>query len=175
MNNCPHLRNRLLSLLGVLTLCSGLVMTGFGSTATADEYATATELGLMEGFPPPSDKRVTKANALLTPPFNRWSYLNMRMIYPSAPIAAADKAVAVDRALDKGIDEVTVRNPDSGAMADMATYMKETYTDALVVTMVGYALFVAEDFGVFPAGLDNLRAYYERLSEREAFKLATTS
>lgn len=26
-----------------------------------DKYATAAELGLMEGFPPPADKQVTKA------------------------------------------------------------------------------------------------------------------
>ena len=38
-----------------------------------NDYSTAAELGLMQGFPPPPDKQVTKANALLTPPFNRWS------------------------------------------------------------------------------------------------------
>ncbi len=48
-----------------------------------DKYATAEELGLMQGFPPPRDKQVTKANALQRAPFNRWSYLHMRMIYPS--------------------------------------------------------------------------------------------
>ena len=41
--------------------------------------------------------------------------------------------------------------------------------------VIGYVLFLAEDNDLFPAGLDNLRAYYARLSERAAFKLATTS
>ena len=41
--------------------------------------------------------------------------------------------------------------------------------------VVGYALFVAKDFGVFPQGLGNLSEYYELLSSRPAFKLATTS
>ena len=105
----------------------------FAAPAPAeDKYATAAELDLMEGFPPPPDKRVTRANALLTPPFNRWSYLHMRMIYPSAPIAAADKAVDIE-AIDKGIGEVKVKEPGSGKMTDMATFMKKTYTDAMVV------------------------------------------
>jgi len=41
--------------------------------------------------------------------------------------------------------------------------------------VVGYALFLAEDFGVFPQGLGNLSEYYARLCRRPAFKLATTS
>ena len=57
-------------------------------SGAADEYATADELGLMKGFPPPPDKRVTKANALLTPPFNRYAYLHMRLFYPTAAIPA---------------------------------------------------------------------------------------
>lgn len=113
--------------LGVFTIPAHLV------AQEQDKYATAAELKLMEGFPPPPDKRVTRANALLTPPFNRWSYLHMRMIYPSAPIVAADKATGIDKAIDKGIDEVKVKDPDSGAMTDMPTFLKKTYTDALVV------------------------------------------
>ncbi len=105
----------------------------FPASIFADDYSTAAELKLMEGFPPPPDKRVTKANALLTPPYNRWSYLHMRMIYPSAGIASADKAIDIDRVFDKGIDEVKVKEPGSGSMTDMATFMKKTYTDAMVV------------------------------------------
>ena len=60
-----------------------------------DPFATAAELGLMEGFPPPPDKRVDRTNALFSPPYNRWSYLNMRTIYPSAGIANADSSLKV--------------------------------------------------------------------------------
>jgi CubicO group peptidase (beta-lactamase class C family) len=112
-------------LLGVLA-CSNISLA-------QDEYSTARELGLMEGFPPPPDKRVNRSNALLTPPFNRWSYLNMRMIYPSAPIAAADKPVPLNKRIDRSVEKVRVKEPGSGEMTDMATYMKKTYTDALVV------------------------------------------
>ena len=102
------------------------LMFVFSFPAIADKYATAEELELMEGFPPPPDKRVTRANALLTPPFNRWSYLHMRMIYPSAPIAAADKAIAIDKSIDWGINDVKVEEPGSGEMTSMAAYMEKT-------------------------------------------------
>lgn len=49
----------------------------------------------------------------------------------------------------------------------------DEFTAADIV--VGYALFLAKDFGVFPRGFDNLSEYYDRLSARPAFKLATTS
>lgn len=99
----------------------------------ADEFATAEELGLMEGFPPPPDKRVDRSNALVKPPFNRWAYLNMRLLYPTAGIDPADEAVPVKQAIDPGIADLKVKNPDTGEDVDMATYFKETYTDAIVV------------------------------------------
>jgi len=119
--------------IGPGSLLAVLVLIGTGGPGEAQDYATAAELKLMEGFPPPPGKRVTRANALLTPPFNRWSYLHMRMIYPSAPVAAADKTVAIDKAIDTGIDAVKVKDPDTGAMTELAVFLKKTYTDALVV------------------------------------------
>jgi len=128
--NISSFRRASLFTLGIV--CCLLTFTCI-ATAKADKYATAKELKIMEGFPPPSDKQVTKANALLTPPFNRWSYLHMRMFYPSAPIAAADKPVQLNKSIDKGLDRIKIKDPETGAMTDMATFMKKTYTDALVV------------------------------------------
>jgi len=121
------------SLTGTVPLIAVLLTIAAPAAAQDREFATADELGLMEGFPPPPDKRVTRANALLTPPFNRWSYLHMRMIYPSAPIAAADRAIAISKTIDWGLDDVRIEDPDSGTMTDMTTFLQKTYTDALVV------------------------------------------
>lgn len=118
---------------GMLSPSAGQQNNSKDTVVPTDRYATAAELKLMEGFPPPPDKQVTRGNALLTPPFNRWSYLHMRMFFPSAPIGAADHAVAVDKAIDQGIDGVKVKDPKTGGMVDMATFLRETYTDALVV------------------------------------------
>jgi len=119
-------------LCGFALFAGTVILAGCASLHGQDD-STAAELKLMEGFPPPPDKRVTRANALLTPPYNRWSYLHMRMIYPSAPVAAAETATAIGKSIDRGIDEVKVKDPDSGEMTDLATFMKKTYTDALVV------------------------------------------
>ena len=106
--------------------------------AAQDEFASAAELQLMEGFPPPADKRVDRSNALMTPPFNRWSYLNMRLLYPTAGIGNASQPIKMPAEIDKGIAGLNVVKPDAKgaptkAKVDMKTYLKETYTDALVV------------------------------------------
>jgi hypothetical protein len=41
------------------------------SEDTANPYATADKLGLMNGFPPPPDKRVDVSNAMIVAPYNR--------------------------------------------------------------------------------------------------------
>jgi len=117
---------------------------------TTDEYATAADLGLMEGFPPPPDKRVTRANALLTPPYNRWSYLNMRTLYPSAGIKAADVAVPLARAIDPAIATLQVRRGESDQDVDWATFLRETYIDAFVVVHGDKIVYEAYSNGMIP-------------------------
>lgn len=103
-----------------------------------DKFASAAELKLMQGFPPPPDKRVDRSNALLTPPYNRWAYQHMRMIYPSAGISSAEQPIPLEKSLVSGINAVSVEKPDShgkpsGKSVDLDTYFKETFTDAFVV------------------------------------------
>jgi len=140
--------NRLSQNRSLTALASGtwfLALTLGLATAPAlaqdNKYATAAELGLMEGFPPPPDKQVTKANALQKAPFNRWSYQHMRMIYPSAPIPAADKPVPLSKTIDWRLEEVKIEEPGTGAMTDMATYLKKTYADAIVVIRGGQIVY----------------------------------
>ena len=125
---------QLVNTLRVLAIFTGVTVFAFIAPLYAADYSTAAELKLMQGFPPPPDKQVTKATALQTPPFNRWSYQHMRMFYPSAPIPAAEKPVPLSKTIDWNLEDgVKVKEPGSGAMTDMATFMKKTYTDALVV------------------------------------------
>jgi len=107
-------------------------------TDSTNKYATAVELKLMEGFPPPPDKRVDRSNALLTPPYNRWAYQHMRMIYPSAGIPSAEQPTPLEKSIVPGINNVSVEKPDShgkptGEFVDLDTYFKETFTDAYIV------------------------------------------
>ena len=97
------------------------------------DYSSAKELKIMEGFPAPEDKRVDKSNAIFTPPFNRWSYQNMRTIFPTADIQNAKTATKIKKVLNTNIDTLKVKNPDTSKMVDMDTFYKKTFTDSLVV------------------------------------------
>lgn len=118
---------------GALVFFASMVLLLCNHAALADKYADAAELKLMQGFPPPADKRVDKSNALFTPPFNRWSYLNMRSVYPTVGIGNAEKASIIPRKINKAVADLKVKNPETGIAVNMDTYFKETYTDALVV------------------------------------------
>lgn len=81
---------------------------------------------------------------------------------PERDREAADKARRVFKHFVRSIEE---------SLEGRSYLMGEEFSAADIV--VGYALFVAEEFDVFPRGLNNVRAYYDRLSERPAFKAAT--
>ena len=97
-----------------------------------DPYATAQDLGLMAGFPPPPGKRVDRSNALMMAPYNRWAYLHMRTIYPSAPVRNGSIVRPLEVDIDSAITDLTVPRPD-GSVADFPAFLRETYTDSLLV------------------------------------------
>ena len=107
-------------------------MGAYDATVTDDPYATAQDLGLMVGFPAPPDKRVNRTNAMMAAPFNRWSYLHMREVFPSAPVRIAEEVTPLPFAIDPDIETLTVTRPD-GTPAGFADFLRETYTDSLVV------------------------------------------
>ncbi len=150
MNHFLNSLKRLAASIGVWAIITGVTVFALFAPVYAEDYSTAAELKLMEGFPPPPDKQVTKANALQTPPFNRWSYLHMRNIYPSAPIPAADKTIAIDKTIDWSLDELKIKEPGTGKTTDMATFMKKTYTDALVVIRGNNIVYEKFFNGMYP-------------------------
>ncbi len=124
----------MVSAIGIGVIALGLSAGAFSASATDGKYATAKELKLMEGFPPPPDKQVTKATAMKTPPFNRWSYQHMRMFYPTANVPAADKPVPLRKSIDRNFERgVRIKEPGTGKTKSLANWLKETWTDALVV------------------------------------------
>lgn len=99
----------------------------------APNYSTAPELGLMVGFPPPADKRVSKANALFVPPYNRYAYLHMRNFFPTANIKHAKVASKITKQIDPKIAAIKITDPVTSKPVDMDTYLKHTYSDTIVV------------------------------------------
>lgn len=80
---------------------AGLILAS-SSLSAAEPFKTADELGLMQGFPPASEKRVNRSNAILGVPYNRWAFQNMRMLFPTASIKHADVPVKLDRDIRGG-------------------------------------------------------------------------
>jgi CubicO group peptidase (beta-lactamase class C family) len=109
---------------------------------TKDPFDTAThaELGLMQGFPPPKEKRVDKLNGLWGVPHNRWAYQNMRRLLPSAGIACSNTPIILPRRIDGGIEGLSIRRED-GSTADFDTFLRQTFTDSLVVLHRGAIVF----------------------------------
>ncbi|MCO6187881.1 serine hydrolase [Rhizobium sp. L1K21] len=96
------------------------------------DATTAEELGLMQGFPPPPDKQVTLQNGFWTPPYNRWAYQNMRRLMPSAPIRCPASPTPMNVMPDPRIEALEIHRPD-GSLSDFQSFLRETYTDSLVV------------------------------------------
>ncbi len=136
MNKLPIINRQVVFILGAC-----LATFAVSASALPNDYSSAAELGLMEGFPPPPDKRVDRSNALFAPLYNRWSYLNMRKIYPTAGIQNADEASPINKTIDRDIAGLKVKNPETGKLVDMDTYFKETYTDTLVVVKGNKVVF----------------------------------
>ena len=96
------------------------------------DTATHQELGLMQGLPPPAEKRVDRFNGVWVPPFNRWAYQNMRRIWPTAPVRPSDTGTVLRRKIDAKIETLSVQRRD-GSRADFETFLRQTFTDSLIV------------------------------------------
>lgn len=125
---------------GVAIACALLAGAASADLLADNPYATADELGLMQGFPPPPEKRVDRSNGLLGVPYNRWSYQNMRTLFPTASVSHAVDAIDLPRRIDGGIDNLKAARED-GTMSDLPTWMTETYTDSLVVIHNGHVVW----------------------------------
>jgi len=110
--------------------------TNLMSEKTPFDTSTHLDLQLMQGFPPPPDKRVTRLNGLWEPPFNRWAYQNMRKIWPTAPVTPTPTGAGLEREIDPSVEQISVRRRD-GSSADFATFLRETFTDSFVVVKGG--------------------------------------
>ena len=85
----------------------------------------------MRGFPPSPEKRPGPSNWDL-PPFNRWSFLNMRSLFPTADVKSSNggiKPLSVDKQDMRPIEFTDHK----GARATVSEFIDNTYTDGLIV------------------------------------------
>jgi CubicO group peptidase (beta-lactamase class C family) len=90
---------------------------------------TATELGLMEGSPPPEGRLVTLAN-WQDPPFNRWGFQHVRDLIPTARIPRGETTWRLPRA-EVDLSRVEVRAGRRSVRLERLLH--DTYTDGFMV------------------------------------------
>jgi CubicO group peptidase (beta-lactamase class C family) len=117
--------------------------------STAQAAAGERADGLMTGFPPASDARVTLAN-WQDPPFNRWAFRHMREIMPSQLIPAGSASPVPLPAVSGPLPDPPVWRLD-GSAATAAEVFADTYTDALVVLHDGHLVAERYDDGMTAA------------------------
>ena len=121
------------------TVLSIALSTLMLSTAIAgDRPMTAGDLGLMQGSPPPQEKRVTIEN-FLEPPYNRWSLRHLREIVPTRSVAPGNTVAGLEhRPIDLGPLEVTF--PD-GRTVTIDDWLESAYTDGFIVLHRGDVVY----------------------------------
>jgi CubicO group peptidase (beta-lactamase class C family) len=90
---------------------------------------------VMEGFPPPLDKRVTLDN-WDQPPFNRWSFQNMRRVLPTAEIRRAEGPASALQAAPRDLSGLSFETA-RGGRSTIAAFLEETYRDGFLVLHQG--------------------------------------
>lgn len=121
----------------VMWLCAAIAAFALaGNKASAEELPkTAADLGLMQGFPPPKDAQVTRAN-WLAPPFNRWAFQHADRLFP-AHVFRRDMSVAplpLGPVMDIG--SIQVADVD-GSKMPLSTLLEKYYSDGLLVLHKG--------------------------------------
>lgn len=87
--------------------------------------------GVMQGCPPPVDKRATLEN-WDKPPFNCWSFQNMSQVFPVVPVPRGSGPVSEFARSHRNLDGVEVTRID-GSKTTVAGILEETYTDGFLV------------------------------------------
>lgn len=92
---------------------------------------TAAELGIMHGFPPPPEKRPDLTNWDLAP-FNRWSFMNIRNLFPTVDVKA-DCGYRWELPLAlQDLSSIEFEN-HAGKRVMLSDYLYSNYTDGFLV------------------------------------------
>jgi CubicO group peptidase (beta-lactamase class C family) len=119
-----------------------------GADAHAAPQPGAVELELMQGFPPPVDKRVLRSN-FMQPPLNRWAFQHIRELQPTREIWRGDGPISAlpVEPIDLGKVTGTVRD---GRVISLDQLLDESHTDAFLVLHDGKVVFERYMNGMAP-------------------------
>jgi hypothetical protein len=109
---------------------------------------TAADLGLMRGMPPTGDALVTLEN-WEEPPHNRWGFLHVRDLVPTARIARGEGPPRHLPRAERDLSRASVRV--AGRRMRLDTFCDETYTDGLLVLHRGRVIHERYANGLTPS------------------------
>ena len=102
-----------------------------------------SKLHYMQGFPPPADKQITRAEYLAQFPKTRWAFQHMRELIPSRQIACGRAPVTqlpVSSEQQKAIDALSIELSD-GSHITFADFLNLSYADALLIIHKGQVVY----------------------------------
>ncbi|MDF3835436.1 serine hydrolase [Cupriavidus basilensis] len=126
---------------GGASIAVAAMVAAASALANAQGQADTTDpvrLGVMQGFPPAPDKRVTKANAFQLPNL-RWAFRHTRETSPTAGIDRAASALPLPAHPAGNLDDVTFEC--DGKPVRLSSYLRDTYTDGFIVLHEGQVLY----------------------------------
>lgn len=101
---------------------------------------TAAEHGIMQGSPPPVEKRVTHEN-WDSPPFNRWSFQHVREVLPTVDVARAEVSGPGLPDAQQDFDDLVVVHKRDGRRSTMMEVLEQTYTDGFIAVHKGNVVY----------------------------------
>lgn len=132
---------------------------------------TAAELGLMQGYPAPPDKRVTQEN-LLDPPNNRWAFQHMRELMATAEISRGNGPVHALPERRRDLSDLSFTAGD-GTERTVAEMLALSYADSLVVLHNGELIDEQYFNGMGPASQHQMMSVTKSFVGTLALQLAS--
>lgn len=116
----------------------GTVLPTAAYSQLAAPVTDPVELGVMQGFPPPEDKLVTKANSMRFPNLV-WALRHTRMMMPTAHVQHARVPMPLPAA--STLDPDKVQFTVDGTTLSLSDYLRRTYTDGFIVIHDGKIVY----------------------------------
>ena len=99
---------------------------------------TASELGIMRGFPPPPEKRPDLTNWDLAP-FNRWSFMHIRNLFPTVDVKAETSSIQPLPISTQDLGSVSFTD-HNGSHKSIDEFLGDSYTDGFLVLHKGQVI-----------------------------------
>ncbi|WP_042878014.1 serine hydrolase domain-containing protein [Cupriavidus necator] len=115
-----------------------LLPTGASLAQQGGQPSAVANDGVMQGFPPPPDKQVSRGNGL-RPPYMRWAFRHAREMSPTAGIRHASQPLALAGEQGTGLDGTTFTV--AGNTVRLADYLHDTHTDGFIVLHQGKVVY----------------------------------